>query len=361
MEEMNKLVTIIIPAFNVEKYIGRCLESVLAQSYSHLEIIVIDDGSSDNTWQVVSSYADRDDRIKAFHRNNSGVSASRNFAIDQSSGHYIQFVDADDYIRSDAVEIMVKALESSGASWVNCQYNRLDEADNKLEEYSFINGFIVTDTKDKRFRFIRDELCDYRVGYEVWNKLFIASIIKENSLTFSEDCRIGEDLAFNICYGFFADSINCIDDRIYNYLIRSDSAMGTVGSLEKNIEEHLLLCKAVEKQLDKAQMSAYKDCFYQLFYKLLIHASCGYTARETVEVVKNLNDSYYIDNMQEALTHKNELIELVRPEVSKLYYKYVLYVVSDIKHNKFQKLYLKLFDIYRVLRRRPTIEEWRIF
>ncbi len=128
-----KLVSIIIPAYNVEKYIDECVSSILAQTYRNIEIIVVDDGSTDSTWRHIQNFVSLDSRVKGFHRTNSGVSTTRNFAIEQASGDYISFVDGDDYVSNDMVATMVDTIERDSSDWVNCQYHRTDDSGNLLE------------------------------------------------------------------------------------------------------------------------------------------------------------------------------------------------------------------------------------
>ncbi len=355
-----KLVSIIVPAYNVENYIDRCLESILAQTYSEIEILVVDDGSKDNTWNHIESFMKKDERVKGFRRENVGVSATRNFAIEIATGYYLQFVDADDYLRNDAVEIMVNAIESSGASWVNCQYNRIDEADSLLEPFNFTKGIKHTETPEARFKLIRDELLEYFIGFEVWDKLFITSIIKDNHLRFDENCHLGEDLAFNICYGFYASSINCIEDRIYYYLIRENSAMENAKSLEKNFREHLALVKGIEPRFNQVFSGELKDKFYQLFYKLMLHGFWRHNAEEALQLVKEVNDEYYYRYLIESLKHKDEFKDFYCKEKVRLYYRYGLYIDAYVRDDLCEKIYLSIYDIYRKLRKWDTIREWQL-
>ena len=362
MGEERKLVSIIIPAYNIEKYIDRCLESLLAQTYSQLEVLVVDDGSTDDTWSHIEQFMAKDKRVKGFRRENAGVSAARNFALDMATGFYIQFVDSDDYLNENAVEVLVNAIETSGAAWVNCQYNRVDEAGNKLEEYSFLKGYKIVASPEERFSLIRNELLDYHIGYEVWDKLFLASIIKEKELRFNEACHIGEDLAFNICYGYYASSINCIEDRLYNYLVRSDSAMDNAKSLSKNFAEHLELVKGIEPEFNKAfeNNPEIKDKFYQLFYKLMLHGCWRHTAPECIEEIRKIKDSYYENYLSEALKHKEEFDQFFLPEMARLYYRFGLYIKAHLEGDFLEQIYLRFYDLYRSLRKRDTLKEWRL-
>ena len=108
---MDKLVSVIIPAYNIERYISRCLDSIMAQTYNNLEIIVIDDGSKDQTAEILDDYQKRDSRIIVVHKENGGVSSARNNGLDIATGDYISFVDGDDLIESNMYEILVKILE----------------------------------------------------------------------------------------------------------------------------------------------------------------------------------------------------------------------------------------------------------
>lgn len=356
----NKLVSIIIPAYNVGNYIGECLKSISAQSYTNIQVIVIDDGSTDNTWQNIEDAMTQDIRIQGFHRENSGVSATRNFGIQQAKGEYIYFVDGDDYIAPDAVDTLVSTLESNNVDWVNCQYNRVDDDGNHLEEYSFKLGHFETFTEEDRFELILNPLIDYRFGYEVWDKLYKASIIRDKKISFAEDCRIGEDLAFNICYAFYAKGISSIEERPYYYRVRNNSAMGTVTDIDKNLKEHLAFVKGIHPYFEDAFKGQKSNKFYQLFFKLMAHASQGYTAKETAEAAKKLDDGFYKKWLAESLEHKAEFADFISYDNAKLYYRYGLYIKSKIEGDFIGEIYLKIYDFYRRLRKRPTIGEWRM-
>ncbi len=358
--ESGKLVSIIIPAYNVENYIAECLDSLIAQTYVNWEALIIDDGSIDGTWDCIEKYMSMDSRIKGFNRTNAGVSASRNFGLAQVKGYYIQFVDSDDYLPAEAIEQLVKAIEESDADWVNCQYYRVDYQKNPLENYDFIKGQFATNSEEDKFELVCNSLIEYQIGYEVWNKLYKTSIIGENNISFIQDCHIGEDLAFNICYGFHADKINCISDRLYFYRVRTDSAMGTAEDFSKNFREHLALVKGIKPYFEKAFSGYISQKFYQLFFKIMAHASCGHTAVETLVVAEEVGEDYYFKNLSEALKYKTEFKDFIYPEKVKLYYSYGLYIKSYWQGDIKGKIYLKLYDFYRKLRRRPVIGEWRM-
>ncbi|WP_026669954.1 glycosyltransferase family 2 protein [Butyrivibrio sp. AE3006] len=361
MRESDKLVSVIVPAYNVEKYIEKCVRSVISQTYENLEIIIVDDGSSDSTWDIIRSLMAEDERVKGFKSENGGVSHARNIALENAKGYYCQFVDSDDSLAVDAVQTMVDEIEKAGSDWVNCQYNRLGEDGHSLEEYNFIKGFIDTSDENKKFDFIINKLLEYHVGYEVWNKLFKMSVIQSNGLKFLENCHIGEDFAFNIEYAFYASSISCIENRLYNYLVRPGSAMGSSGALEKSFEESLIIAKGLKNRFESAFIGNTKEKYCQLFVKIMNHASQGYTAPETVKVAAASKDRMiYHSILKMAVDHKNDFKSFYREDLSKLYWRYCYYVLTYLEENNAGKIYFRVYNAYRRLRKRATIEEWRL-
>ena len=127
---MKKQVTIIIPIYNTERYLKRCLESVISQTYSNLEIILVDDGSTDNSGIICDNYAKKDTRIRVIHQRNSGVSIARNVAIDISQGEYIKFVDSDDTMDAFAIEKMIS--KSSGCDAIISGFRYIDKVNNNI-------------------------------------------------------------------------------------------------------------------------------------------------------------------------------------------------------------------------------------
>ena len=111
---MKPLISVIVPVYNVEEYLPKCLESIINQTYKNLEIILVDDGSTDNSGIICEDYAEKDKRIKVVHQTNLGISAARNAGLDLCSGDYITFVDSDDYIECDEIEVLVDQIVPNG-------------------------------------------------------------------------------------------------------------------------------------------------------------------------------------------------------------------------------------------------------
>lgn len=134
--EAQPLITVIVPVYNVEKYLRRCLDSIIRQTYQNLEILCIDDGSIDNSGEICEQYAARDARIKVIHQENQGLSTARNKGLDAATGEYLAFVDSDDYIAADVLEQLYQGAVSSDATCVICGYNCVDSNGSILSTYS---------------------------------------------------------------------------------------------------------------------------------------------------------------------------------------------------------------------------------
>ena len=212
--EKNRKISIITPVFNGEKYIVRCIESVLNQTYNNIEHIVIDDGSTDKTSNICSSYKDK---IVFIHKDNEGVSKARNIGIDKATGDYILFADADDWLEKDMCQKMIDEIESSDSEIVICGYNNYYENENKFEpielkKYSDFN-FIELITNDKT-----------KYGGFPWNKLIKRKIIKNY---FDESVHYYENLLFFLQNCNVNTKFSVIKDKLYNYCINDTSAVHT--------------------------------------------------------------------------------------------------------------------------------------
>lgn len=203
---MDKLVSVIVPAFNREKTIKRCLESILGQSYRRLELIVIDDGSRDRTGAICDSYERKDSRVKAFHNTNSGVSYSRNYGMKQAAGDYVLFVDSDDYINQSYIKNLVEKAENEGLAVVVSSL--MMKTDGKEERFDMNNygadGAIIHDYY---------ALQKFMGG--VCGKLYRRQLIQEKHLQFHEDMTYSEDRVFNIEYYSYLEHYGIASDSTY--------------------------------------------------------------------------------------------------------------------------------------------------
>ena len=212
---MSDLVSIIIPVYNAENYIRDCLNSVIKQTYRNIEIILIDDGTLDNSGIICEEYAMKDERIRVIHKKNEGVSTARNVGIGLAKGRYILFVDADDFVTDEYVRMLCEKMKDTDI--VLCGYEKIGLKEEKI----VLNKFGLL-SRDELFFYI---LCNNVVHGSCCNKIFRADIIKKNRLCFDKDIAVGEDMLFLVSYLKNCNSYYYIDEALYCYRKNEESVM----------------------------------------------------------------------------------------------------------------------------------------
>ena len=211
-----KKVSVIVPAYNAEKYLGECLNSICEQSYQALEIIVIDDGSNDATASIIRNYTKRDLRIVPYYNENHGVSYSRNFGLEHCTGEYITFADADDMVAPDFVSQMVCDLEGTNADMAVIGVAK----SNAFTPELFTSGKISVYEEPE----ILAQLFGQFQGF-VWNKLYKKSLFQTNNLCLEQNVSVCEDLLFNVFYALHCKKVvyNCGHKYFYRQVESSAS------------------------------------------------------------------------------------------------------------------------------------------
>lgn len=218
------LVSIIVPAYNVKKYIEKCLNSICQQSYKNLDIIIVDDGSSDGTSKIIDEKAREDGRIRVIHIVNSGVSAARNIGIRTAKGEYLIFVDADDYLAIDCVEYMMKLACRSNADFClskNCFTQKNDKQ---------IKNDLVMDLMPEDATAL---LLSPEVIVGCWNKIFKKSFLDANNLYFSTSLFYGEGLFFITQAAQLSNRITVGNKKVYYYRRNNEMSATTKFDIEK--------------------------------------------------------------------------------------------------------------------------------
>ncbi len=222
---MDKLISIIVPVYNVENEVKRCVDSITKQTYANLEILLIDDGSTDNSPAIIDQLAKTDARINVFHKPNGGLSSARNYGIANSHGEYIAFIDSDDFIEHDYVSYLYSLIKKDGADIAVCQMQVVYEGKktvkaNKGEKRDFILN---------REQALDDMLYD-KISVSVCDKLYKREVI--GNIIFPEDKNY-EDLATTFKFINNADKISCTTKTLYNYIIRKNSITRETFSVKK--------------------------------------------------------------------------------------------------------------------------------
>lgn len=250
------LVSIIVPAYNAEEYIDRCIESILSQSYENIELIIVNDGSSDGTGKIVEEYSNLDSRIRILDVPNGGVSCARNIGMLQARGKYCQFVDADDMLMADAVRTEVQAAEQCDADIVHFDYSTLSDVDsNSLEYFNVVNVSI-----DQAV----DDFCLNRIENYVWCFFFKREYLKKHNIVFNQKIDFGEDVLFIAQLFKKSCTIIYISKCLYFYRLHSFGTHMT-HSFKYGYDDYLVL-----KSLDR---SAISDSKYYMSYRMQILCS----------------------------------------------------------------------------------------
>ena len=197
--------TIIVPIYNAEKYINKCIDSILAQTYKNIEIILVNDGSTDNSLEICKEYKKKDKRIKVFNQKNSGVSQARNKGIDNATGELIIFVDSDDWIDADMIEQLEKVYERFKPDLINYKiYGR-------KKEYQDKQYLTKEDSLEKIIDMIRKEQLNSPV-----DKVYKLEHIKKYNIKFTDKIEIGEDLLFNFDYIKNINTLYIFEKELYH-------------------------------------------------------------------------------------------------------------------------------------------------
>ena len=279
-----KKVSIIVPIYNTEEYLPRCIDSILNQRYSNIELILVDDGSTDKSPKICDDYANKDKRIKVIHKTNGGVSSARNSGLDIASGEYITFVDSDDYITNSFSEV--------------CE--RLDNQDIVISDEACKRKSIK-----RKINRVGDKGCDCTFNFllknnsiiqinPVWNKIFHKNIIR--NLKFNERVMVIEDLDYVIRALFLSQKIELIPINYYFYSLRTTSAMhdNSVIAIESVINSGKELISYYQKYYDNKRWRKQiislvsESIMYAIYVRFKDYT--GKPEKETLDLIKkNLN------------------------------------------------------------------------
>lgn len=205
------LISVIVPVYKVERYLPRCIESILKQTYTNFELILVDDGTPDRSGMICDRYAEKDSRIRVIHKENGGVSTARNAGIDAAKGEWITFVDADDWVSNDYIEALVTPLLQGqyDLSVGSIEVRGISKTSKPLKSESLD---IINDSDERRIAF----LCRHEF-YGPWIKLYSSEIIKKNNVYFVVGMKYGEDLVFVLEYLKYCKKICALEKIIYYY------------------------------------------------------------------------------------------------------------------------------------------------
>lgn len=237
-------ISVIVPVYNAEKYISRCIDSVLKQTYSNWELLLVDDGSKDGSLAILNDYAQKDRRIKVFHQENAGAGAARNVGLDNAIGDYIVFIDSDDFVETDYFSLVIE--KNTDVVFLDVNRRKEDFSIDGVEKLSIFASLPKDDI-------LRNQI----TGKMLWGgvrKAVKRGIIKEHNIRFSKH-KVGEEAIYSFLVFYFAQDYSFIDKPVYNYILHSDSLSQSKlddpwGDVAQYLKEKIVELGVYEKYAD---------------------------------------------------------------------------------------------------------------
>ena len=293
MVQMEKLVSVIVAVYNIEEYLPRCVDSILAQTYRNLEIILVDDGSKDQSGSICDSYAEKDRRIKVIHKKNGGLSDARNAGMDAATGEYIGFVDGDDWIEPDMYRAMYFACEKEKAQAAVCRYKQITKS-------GIIDGSAGNSVSLSRDEALEIYVCGderYLIYNSVWSKLFARDLVEDMRFPVGKN---SEDIMFTTRAFCRMERLVYLDEAYYNYVLDREGSIMNEKAGERRLKDEIPFWQEQIAYFMEAGMPELSDKAAYHFYRRLLF--------------------YYIDFMENKKTRifADQIVGLLRADREKI-------------------------------------------
>lgn len=374
VENMNDIITIsiIVPIYNVEKYVRQCIESIINQTYKNLQIILVDDGSTDTSGLICDEYASIDDRIEVVHKKNGGLVTARKIGLQKAKGEYIGFVDGDDYIDDNMYESLLGYILKQDVDMVHTGY-WYEKGNATYSNTNFETGFI--ECPEDKSMLLRNILVQHtNIEHSIWSKLFKRALIVKSYYDVNDECSYGEDLVCMISAIINSDRMYILNRAYYHYRVRSESlshGMGLGGiskeiKLYNNIQGVLIKYKIdnyYEKELDfyfgnqivmhMSNISSDPFAFQQYCFsdiallknKNIIIYGAGKVGRDYYSQLRrysNCNIVAWIDKKADKINYPN--IDIYNPAIIKSL-EYDIIVIAVARKEVYEQIKMELIDM----------------
>jgi len=305
------LISVIVPVYNAERYLDRCLESIIGQTYKKIEIILVNDGSIDNSGKICDKYALTDNRVKVISQKNKGPAAARNMGIENSKGEFIFFLDSDDFIENNAISLLIENYRWTKADIIIGDFKKINDNNSDSRHGRILLSSKLL-TKQDIIDYIRCYLKkpnSFQLFAYSWGRLFKSSIIKDNNIYFDDNLRTFEDVVFNFDYLNYTERISFLKETIYNHLVFNNyisTAMAIGNNPERlfgyrqaliKIKSFLKNCGSnvnIEKEVGHA------DIFLAIIQLVRICGQINSSNKKKIyEFIREIiNDSNFRDNLR---------------------------------------------------------------
>ncbi len=321
---MNDLISIIVPVYNIEKYIFECLDSITKQTYENIEIILVDDGSTDNSSKICDEFSKKDERMKVIHKINEGVSKARNIGINEAHGKYITFIDSDDYVDKNYVKFLYDEIISCDADVSIC--GTIDIDDNNV----FIKKSIPFDNILNSEEALKQLLNEKFYTSVIWSKMYKNNIAK--NVKFREDLKISEDLVY--LYNVIKNSkIIKVNTNLNTYYYRLHKSNTTSCEFNDDWEKEIQICKNI---IEDCQINFNDLLPYAIKRYIRINYSCMMKIlryNQDIEIYNKLKNNikkYFKYYMKDRKINKIDKIKIFLA----IYFKNVLKFLLRLKEKR---------------------------
>lgn len=285
---MNPLISVIVPIYNVEKYLARCVDSIVNQTYKNLEIILVDDDSPDHCPQMCDDYAEKDSRIKVVHKKNGGLSDARNAGMAVATGEYISFIDSDDYVSDDFFECLLDVMNKENSDIAECSVVKFYE-DNRFDEFSDDLSVKTYDTQDAMSALIAEN----PFHQHVWNKLYKTELVKDIPYAVG---KLNEDEFWTYRVFGRANKVSKLNKTMYYYFQRNSSIMGVgynirrLDALEGKANRQKYIENNFPDLSTQAKIDLYGSCMFA--YQSVLKFMSGADKKKALELIRKYRKMY---------------------------------------------------------------------
>lgn len=285
---MNPLISVIVPIYNVEKYLARCVDSIVNQTYKNLEIILVDDGSPDLCPQMCDDYAEKESRIKVVHKKNGGLSDARNAGMAVATGEYISFIDSDDYVSDDFFECLLDVMNKENSDIAECSVVKFYE-DNRFDEFSDDLSVKTYDTQDAMSALIAEN----PFHQHVWNKLYKTELVKDIPYAVG---KLNEDEFWTYQVFGRANKVARLNKTMYYYFQRNSSIMGVgynirrLDALEGKANRQKYIENNFPDLSTQAKIDLYGSCMFA--YQSVLKFMSGADKKKALELIRKYRKMY---------------------------------------------------------------------
>ena len=262
---MEKMISVIVTAYNIEEYLSRCMDSLIRQTYKSLEIILVDDGSTDGTAAICDEFQEKYENVRVIHQENQGPSAARNAGVRFAQGEFIGYVDGDDWTEPDMYEKMLEACLTTGAQIAICTYRQIGEGTEEIQP----TGNIIELTKEEALEWYISGHPQYHIYHSVWSKLFDRKVIED--IAFLEG-RKSEDIMYTTWALARADKCVFLDTPYYNYVMDRNSSIMNSRLHERRFQDEIPFWKEQIGYLEGIGMQELSEkAYYQFCRRMLFY------------------------------------------------------------------------------------------